>query len=115
MGPLYKHIFPPALAPYLSFVGLPWMVHFWTSCQIFNLFSTCASLVVKLFAFRWRQAPLFAVFELQSQWIAGVLSGRIGLPSQEEMMADVEAFCSSLEASGTPKRYTHKLGDYEAS
>ncbi|XP_034704853.1 flavin-containing monooxygenase FMO GS-OX-like 3 [Vitis riparia] len=83
VGPLYKHVFPPALAPGLSFVGLPWM------------------------------APIFAVLELQSQWIAGVLSGRIGLPSQEEMMKDVEAFYLSLEASGTPKRYTHKIGDYE--
>ncbi|MED6199286.1 hypothetical protein PIB30_074539 [Stylosanthes scabra] len=24
VGPLYKHVFPPALAPWLSFVGLPW-------------------------------------------------------------------------------------------
>ena len=28
VGPLYKHTFPPALAPWLSFVGLPLMVHF---------------------------------------------------------------------------------------
>ena len=55
------------------------------------------------------------MLELQSQWIAGVLSGRIGLPSQEEMMKDVEAFYLSLEASGTPKRYTHKIGDYEVN
>lgn len=26
VGPLYKHVFPPALAPGLSFIGLPWMV-----------------------------------------------------------------------------------------
>lgn len=26
VGPLYKHVFPPALAPSLSFIGLPWMV-----------------------------------------------------------------------------------------
>lgn len=26
VGPLYKHVFPPALAPWLSFVGLPWKV-----------------------------------------------------------------------------------------
>lgn len=26
VGPLYKHVFPPALAPGLSFVGLPWKV-----------------------------------------------------------------------------------------
>ena len=30
-------------------------------------------------------------------------------------MKDVEAFYLSLEASGTPKRYTHKIGDYEVN
>ena len=55
------------------------------------------------------------MFELQSQWIAGVLSGRIGLPSHEEMMKDVEAFYFSLEAYGTPMWYTHKIGDYEVN
>lgn len=48
--------------------------------------------------------------ELQSKWIAGVLSNRVSLPSEEEMMEDVEAFYASLEASGTPKRYTHNMG-----
>nr|ACU19731.1 unknown [Glycine max] len=80
VGPLYKHVFPPALAPWLSFVGLPWKV-----------------------------AP-FSLFELQSKWIAGILSNRIALPSKEEMAKDVDAFYSSLEASGTPKRYTHNMG-----
>ncbi|XP_040987318.1 flavin-containing monooxygenase FMO GS-OX-like 4 isoform X3 [Juglans microcarpa x Juglans regia] len=80
VGPLYKHIFPPVLAPWLSFVGLPWKV-----------------------------LP-FPLFELQSKWIAGALSNRFTLPSQEEMMEDVEAFYTSLEASGTPKRYTHCMG-----
>ncbi|KAL0312829.1 UNVERIFIED_CONTAM: Flavin-containing monooxygenase FMO GS-OX-like 4 [Sesamum radiatum] len=79
VGPLYKHVFPPALAPWLSFIGLPWKV-----------------------------VP-FPLFEFQSKWIAGVLSGRIPLPSKEEMMTDTEAFYSSLEASGIPKRYTHRL------
>lgn len=50
------------------------------------------------------------MFELQSKWIAGVLSNRLTLPSQQEMMEDVEAFYSSLEVSGTPKRYTHNMG-----
>ncbi|PIA50149.1 hypothetical protein AQUCO_01300706v1 [Aquilegia coerulea] len=27
VGPLYKHIFPPQLAPSLSFIGLPWKVN----------------------------------------------------------------------------------------
>ncbi|XP_075642553.1 flavin-containing monooxygenase FMO GS-OX-like 4 [Castanea sativa] len=80
VGPLYKHVFPPALAPCLSFVGLPWKV-----------------------------VP-FPMFELQSKWIAGVLSNQFALPTQEKMMEDVEAFYSSLEASGVPKRYTHNMG-----
>ncbi|XP_021810291.1 flavin-containing monooxygenase FMO GS-OX-like 4 [Prunus avium] len=81
VGPLYKHVFPPDLAPSLSFVGLPWKV-----------------------------APL-PMFEFQSKWIAGILSNRITLPSQEEMMEDVKAFYSLLKASGTPKRYTHNIAD----
>ncbi|XP_054824496.1 flavin-containing monooxygenase FMO GS-OX-like 4 isoform X1 [Prosopis cineraria] len=78
--PLYKHVFPPALAPWLSFVGIPWKV-----------------------------VP-FIMCELQSKWIAGILSNRIALPSKEEMMEDVKAFYSSLEISGMPKRYAHCLG-----
>ncbi|VVA32827.1 PREDICTED: flavin-containing monooxygenase [Prunus dulcis] len=83
VGPLYKHVFPPDLAPSLSFVGLPWKV-----------------------------AP-FPMFEFQSKWIAGILSNRIALPSREEMMEDVKAFYSLLEASGIPKRYTHNIADYQ--
>ncbi|KAG6685308.1 hypothetical protein I3842_12G105500 [Carya illinoinensis] len=80
VGPLYKHVFPPALAPWLSFVGLPTKV------------------------------ITFTMFELQSKWIAGVLSNQSMLPSQEEMMEDVKALYSSLEAAGTPKQYTHCMG-----
>ncbi|KAH9618480.1 hypothetical protein KSS87_006718 [Heliosperma pusillum] len=80
VGPLYKHVFPPALAPGLSFVGLPWKV-----------------------------VP-FILCELQSKWIAGILSGRISLPSKEVMMEDIEAFYSKLDAMGFPKRYTHNIG-----
>ncbi|KAM7257470.1 hypothetical protein ACFE04_013211 [Oxalis oulophora] len=80
VGPLYKHIFPPTLAPWLSFVGIPIM------------------------------AVPFPLYEYQSKWIAGVLSGRILLPSPEEMMNDVKDFYSELEISGTPKRYTHSIG-----
>ncbi|XP_027359994.1 flavin-containing monooxygenase FMO GS-OX-like 4 isoform X1 [Abrus precatorius] len=89
VGPLYKHVFPPALAPWLSFVGLPWKV-------------------VPMSYFFFIVLP-FIMFELQSKWIAGILSNRIALPSEEEMAEDIEAFYSSLEASGTPKRYTHNL------
>ncbi|OMO71893.1 Flavin monooxygenase-like protein [Corchorus capsularis] len=81
VGPLYKKIFPPALAPWLSFIGIP------------------------------RKIVTFPLFELQSKWVAGILSGRITLPRQEEMMDDIAAFYSSLEASGIPKRDTHLMGD----
>lgn len=30
VGPLYKHVFPPALAPWLSFIGLPWKVYLYS-------------------------------------------------------------------------------------
>ncbi|KAL2348140.1 hypothetical protein Fmac_002140 [Flemingia macrophylla] len=83
VGPLYKHVFPPKLAPWLSFVGLP-----------------------------WKRVLPFPMFELQSKWIAGVLSNRIALPSKEDMAKDVEAFYSLLEASNIPKRYTHNLGPF---
>ncbi|ESQ46597.1 hypothetical protein EUTSA_v10000434mg [Eutrema salsugineum] len=82
VGPLYKHTYPPTLAPWLSFVGIPWKVV---------------------------PSP-FPMFELQSKWIAGVLSGRITLPSKKEMLMEIKTFYARLEAQGTPKRYTHYLG-----
>ncbi|KAL9246813.1 hypothetical protein vseg_020304 [Gypsophila vaccaria] len=83
VGPLYKHVFPPALSPGISFVGIP-------------------NLVIR---------PV--TFELQSKWIAGVLSERVSLPSEEEMMQDIEAFYLKLEARNVPKRHTHKLNDFQ--
>ncbi|OVA20189.1 Flavin monooxygenase FMO [Macleaya cordata] len=87
VGPLYKHVFPPLLAPGLSFIGIPWKI-----------------------------LP-FPIFELNSKWVAGVLSGRVSLPSQEKMTAEVEAFYLKLEAAGVPTRHTHLMGDnqYEYS
>ncbi|KAK9749240.1 hypothetical protein RND81_02G112000 [Saponaria officinalis] len=46
VGLLYKHVFPPDLAPWLSFVGLP------------------------------QKTLIFDMMELQSKWIARVLSGK---------------------------------------
>lgn len=83
VGPLYKHVFPPSLAPCLSFIGLTWKI-----------------------------APFFQ-FELQSKWIAGVLSGRITLPSEDEMMEDAKALYSRMERDGIPKHYTHNLTGYQ--
>ncbi|MCL7027873.1 hypothetical protein MKW94_005687 [Papaver nudicaule] len=81
VGPLYKHIFPPVLAPGLSFIGIPWM------------------------------ALPFPIFELKSKWVACVLSGRISLPSKEKMIEDVEAFYLQLKVAAIPKRYTHCLAE----
>ncbi|KAL6645367.1 hypothetical protein ACP70R_016975 [Stipagrostis hirtigluma subsp. patula] len=81
IDPLYKHVFPPHVAPRLSFIGLPFRV------------------------------LAFPMFQLQSNWVAGALSGRFQLPSKQEMMQDVRTSYSELEALGWPKRYTHCL-DY---
>ncbi|VVA91067.1 unnamed protein product [Arabis nemorensis] len=81
VGPLYKHVFPPALSPGLSFIGLPFM------------------------------GLQFFMFEIQSKLVAAVLSGRVKLPSEDKMMEDATAFYAKLEALGIPKRYTHFLTD----
>lgn len=79
VGPLYQHVFPPAAAPTLAFVGLPWKV-----------------------------VP-FPQFELQGRWIARVLSSAARLPSRREMEAHCAAFYASLAAEGVPPRYTHRM------
>ncbi|EFJ25339.1 hypothetical protein SELMODRAFT_413950 [Selaginella moellendorffii] len=79
VGPLFKHVFPPALAPSLSFVGLP-----------------CKTIA-------------FPLSELQAKWIAAVLKGRASLPSKGEMANEVVDFYRTLEAQGVPKRYTNHL------
>nr|QWJ73361.1 aliphatic glucosinolate S-oxygenase 2-1 [Isatis tinctoria] len=83
--PLYKHVFPPALAPGLSFVGLPGM------------------------------GIQFVMFEIQSKWVASVLSGRVTLPSPEKMMEDLLASYAMLDTLGIPKRHTHKLGKIQSN
>ncbi|KAK4353987.1 hypothetical protein RND71_026181 [Anisodus tanguticus] len=81
--PLYKHVFPPKLSPWLSFVGIPY------------------------------QVIVFLMLELQAKWIAKVLSGKVHLPSEEEMLADVEDHNRQLEEAGIPKRHTHRLRPHE--
>ena len=51
------------------------------------------------------------MFELQSKWVAAVLSGRVMLPSEDKTMEDVTAFYAKRDANKLPKRYTHKLGE----
>ncbi|KAL8119224.1 hypothetical protein AgCh_016660 [Apium graveolens] len=79
VGPLYKHIFPPVLAPSLSFIGIPTAV------------------------------TVFPMMELQAKWISLVLSGHLLLPSEESMLADTKAYYKSMEQQGLPIRLTHFL------
>jgi hypothetical protein len=50
------------------------------------------------------------MFEIQSKWVAAVLSGRVTLPSTDKMMEDINAWYASLDALGIPKRHTHTIG-----
>ncbi|KAK8711188.1 hypothetical protein V6N13_146479 [Hibiscus sabdariffa] len=83
VGPMYKHAFPPSLAPWLSFVGLT------------------------------NRAVVFRVMELQARWVAKVLSGTVELPSQEAMSSSVEQLYSEMEKKGLPKNHTHGLMEAE--
>ncbi|MFQ6633267.1 hypothetical protein Gotur_011978 [Gossypium turneri] len=79
VGPLYKHVFPPSLAPWLSFVALPY------------------------------KAVPSIVMESQAKWVAKVLSGKVKLPTQAEMADSVEELYRLMEKSGRPKHLTHTL------
>ncbi|KAK1305327.1 Flavin-containing monooxygenase FMO GS-OX5 [Acorus calamus] len=83
VGPLYQHVFPPKLSPSISFVGLP-----------------------------QRVIP-FLTIDLQSKWVAQVLSSKAMLPPEEEMMASIKALYMQMETTGTPKHHTHRLHPYE--
>ncbi|OEL15435.1 Flavin-containing monooxygenase FMO GS-OX-like 2 [Dichanthelium oligosanthes] len=78
VGPLYNHVFPPKYAPNLSFVGLP------------------------------IKTIVFQSLELESKWVAAVLSGRATLPGEEGMMAAVREHYRQMEEAGRPKRHTHE-------
>ncbi|XP_038982496.1 flavin-containing monooxygenase FMO GS-OX5-like isoform X1 [Phoenix dactylifera] len=80
VGPLYKHVFPPRVAPWLSFVGLPY------------------------------KTIIFRMLELQSKWIAQVLSNKIALPPEEDMITSVNNLYLQMEETGKPKHHTHSLG-----
>ncbi|XP_023745386.1 flavin-containing monooxygenase FMO GS-OX5 [Lactuca sativa] len=80
IGPLYKHVFPPRLAPRLSFVGIP------------------------------NKTLVFPIAESQSRWIAHTLSRKVLLPSEDEMLNNVEEYYHELEEKGIPKHHVHTLG-----
>ncbi|CAL5089057.1 unnamed protein product [Urochloa decumbens] len=80
VGPLLEHTFPPALAPSLSFVGIPMRVF----------------------------VPWF--LEAQARWVAQVLSGTAALPPEQEMMRAVQEDYRARETAGFPARYSHDIG-----
>lgn len=76
---LYKHVFPPKLAPSMSFVGIPWKV-----------------------------VP-FPQFQLQARWIGSCLNGSCELPSADVMEQDIKNWLEELDKQGIQKRYTHRM------
>ncbi|KAI4323506.1 hypothetical protein L6164_023104 [Bauhinia variegata] len=84
VAPLYKHVFPPSLAPSLAFIGLNYL------------------------------EAIFHVIELQSKWVAKVLSGKAKLPTEEEMMISIQNLNQLLEEKGFPKEYVHTLQPFQA-
>ena len=69
-------------APSMSFVGLPWKV-----------------------------VP-FPMFELQSEWIARMLSGVVPMPTREECARGAAELDAKLEPHGEiPRRHAHMFGD----
>ncbi|KAG9452377.1 hypothetical protein H6P81_005281 [Aristolochia fimbriata] len=83
VGPLYKHVFPPSLAPWLSFIGLP-------------------SKVIP-----------FLSAELQAKWLGQILADKVTLPTEEDMLASVNEYYSDMEEMGKPKHHTHVLYPFE--
>ncbi|KAM3317069.1 hypothetical protein ACQJBY_034958 [Aegilops geniculata] len=79
VGPLFEHVFPPSLAPSLSFVGVA------------------------------RKVLIPWFFEAQARWVAQVLSGRRALPSEEEMLRSVEEHLRAREAAGVARKHTHNI------
>ncbi|WOH10420.1 hypothetical protein DCAR_0729889 [Daucus carota subsp. sativus] len=83
VGPLYEHTFPPSLAPSLSFIGIP------------------------------KKIIGFPFFESQAKWIAQLLSGKITLPSRDDMMQSIKEFYHEKDLAGIPKHNTHDIADFE--
>ncbi|XP_071696765.1 flavin-containing monooxygenase FMO GS-OX5-like [Rutidosis leptorrhynchoides] len=79
VGPLYKHVFPPQLAPRLSFVGIP------------------------------ERSIIIPLVEGQSKWIANLLSRKVSLLSEDEMLSEVKEHYREMKEKGISERRTHSL------
>ena len=58
---------------------------------------------------------VFMSIELQAKWVALVLSDKITLPPEEDMVASIDEYYRQMEEIGKPKRYTHALYPTEVS
>lgn len=56
-----------------------------------------------------QQSINFSMLEYQAKWVAHVLAGKSILPSEKEMLADVEKHYMDMELTGVPKHHTHTL------
>lgn len=119
VGPLYKHIFPPKLAPNLSFVGLTYRVsppssHTHTHTHTFLFLILLINESRPILLLLRTQAIVMQMIDFQAKWVGHVLSGKARLPSAEEMEAEVQRHYQHMEEKGTPKYHTHCL-DFEVT
>jgi len=66
-------------------------------------------LYVEMYVIYCDQDIIFQMTELQCKWVARVLSGKVLLPTEKEMMAYVEEYYQQMEKDGIPKHMTHYL------
>ncbi|KAG5538624.1 hypothetical protein RHGRI_019252 [Rhododendron griersonianum] len=108
VGPLYKHVFPPQLSPRLSFVGVAYFIIGKTERE-----TRAVHLENEISIFFVQQVGIIEALKLQSKWIARVLSGKAILPSEKEMLVDVEEHYRDMADRGVPKHHTHKVHPHE--
>jgi len=68
---------------------------------------TIFCLYVEMYVIYCDQDIIFQMTELQCKWVARVLSGKVLLPTEKEMLADVEEYYQQMEKDGFPKHMTH--------
>ena len=82
-----------------------------TTSKIFREHKMCraASITGERACLFFLQTIIFPSLELESKWVAAVLSGRATLPGEKDMMAAVREHYLQMEEAGRPKRHTHVI------
>ncbi|CAI5504307.1 unnamed protein product [Closterium sp. Naga37s-1] len=120
VAPLFRHVLPPALAPSLSFIGLPWKVVPFPLSQLqerwvvqqFIPASTSPFLPTPSPSpppFPTRQVVPFPLCQLQARLVAQLLSGQLPVPPRSDMEDGVRHLYARMEEQGMPERYAHRL------